>query len=251
MLKRTRTILGAPSRRGRYVPRPPLRVGRLLRPIGSACRSRGLVSGIQIFGDAYTWWNQAIGKYETGFSPKAGAVLCFKPTERMRPGPRGRRQPGAHRPHRPDHPRQLVADRRLARQGGEGRDPGRRLAAGRLERGEGLVRPQPRPGRLDLRHLRASSIRTPAPRSWRRRVWRAPRTPPSPMAQSAANRMAFGRAARRRPAVDAEPGGPTSTDRIAALIAGHPRRPRQVDLGRPAHLQRIDALRGASHYGSA
>jgi surface antigen len=45
-----------------------------------------LVSGIQIFGDAYTWWRQAIGRYETGFIPKAGAVLCFKPTERMRLG---------------------------------------------------------------------------------------------------------------------------------------------------------------------
>jgi surface antigen len=45
-----------------------------------------LISGIQIFGDAYTWWHQAIGKYEVGFTPKAGAVLCFKPTERMRLG---------------------------------------------------------------------------------------------------------------------------------------------------------------------
>ena len=45
-----------------------------------------LMSGIQIFGDARTWWQQAIGKYETGFTPRAGAVLCFKPTERMRLG---------------------------------------------------------------------------------------------------------------------------------------------------------------------
>jgi surface antigen len=45
-----------------------------------------LVSGIQIFGDAYTWWRQALGKYETGFTPKAGAVLCFKPTQRMKLG---------------------------------------------------------------------------------------------------------------------------------------------------------------------
>lgn len=45
-----------------------------------------LLSGIQIFGDARTWWQQAIGKYETGFQPKAGAVLCFKPTDRMRLG---------------------------------------------------------------------------------------------------------------------------------------------------------------------
>jgi surface antigen len=42
-----------------------------------------LVSGIQIFGDAYTWWKQAVGRYDTGFSPKAGAVLCFKPTGKM------------------------------------------------------------------------------------------------------------------------------------------------------------------------
>jgi surface antigen len=45
-----------------------------------------LVSGIQIFGDAWTWWQQASGRYETGFVPKAGAVLCFKPTARMRLG---------------------------------------------------------------------------------------------------------------------------------------------------------------------
>ena len=45
-----------------------------------------MMSGIQIFGDAYTWWKQAIGRYQTGFVPKAGAVLCFKPTERMRLG---------------------------------------------------------------------------------------------------------------------------------------------------------------------
>ena len=45
-----------------------------------------MMSGIQIFGDAYTWWKQAIGRYQTGVVPKTGAVLCFKPTERMRLG---------------------------------------------------------------------------------------------------------------------------------------------------------------------
>src|SRR3984885_7248007 len=42
-----------------------------------------LMSGIQIYGDAHTWWQQAAGRYETGFKPKAGAVLCFKPTGHM------------------------------------------------------------------------------------------------------------------------------------------------------------------------
>jgi surface antigen len=45
-----------------------------------------LVSGIQIFGDAHTWWQQAAGRYEEGFTPKAGAVLCFRPTGAMRLG---------------------------------------------------------------------------------------------------------------------------------------------------------------------
>jgi surface antigen len=45
-----------------------------------------LVSGIQIFGDAWTWWSQAAGKYQTGFVPKAGAVLCFRPSGHMRLG---------------------------------------------------------------------------------------------------------------------------------------------------------------------
>jgi len=45
-----------------------------------------LVSGIQIFGDAHTWWQHAAGRYQTGYTPKAGAVLCFKPTGRMRLG---------------------------------------------------------------------------------------------------------------------------------------------------------------------
>jgi surface antigen len=45
-----------------------------------------LMSGIQIFGDAWTWWSQAAGKYQTGYVPKAGAVLCFRPTGKMRLG---------------------------------------------------------------------------------------------------------------------------------------------------------------------
>lgn len=45
-----------------------------------------LISGIRIFGDARTWWAQAAGRYATGYTPKSGAVLCFKPTDRMRLG---------------------------------------------------------------------------------------------------------------------------------------------------------------------
>jgi len=45
-----------------------------------------LISGVQIYGDAWTWWRQAVGKYETGSAPTAGAVLVFKPTGKMRLG---------------------------------------------------------------------------------------------------------------------------------------------------------------------
>ncbi len=37
------------------------------------------LSGIQIRGDAHTWWGQADGRYRRGDTPKRGAVLAFKP----------------------------------------------------------------------------------------------------------------------------------------------------------------------------
>lgn len=45
-----------------------------------------LASGIQIFGNAHTWWTQAKGKYETGGAPKIGSVLVFQPKGSMRLG---------------------------------------------------------------------------------------------------------------------------------------------------------------------
>lgn len=44
------------------------------------------VSGINIYGDAYTWWKQAEGKYARGQLPKVGAVMAFKPYGRMELG---------------------------------------------------------------------------------------------------------------------------------------------------------------------
>lgn len=37
------------------------------------------VSGIQLRGDAHTWWDQAAGRYQRGFAPRVGAVMAFKP----------------------------------------------------------------------------------------------------------------------------------------------------------------------------
>jgi surface antigen len=45
-----------------------------------------LFSGVQLFGDAYSWWQKAIGKYDRGGAPKEGAVLVFKAAGAMRVG---------------------------------------------------------------------------------------------------------------------------------------------------------------------
>ena len=45
-----------------------------------------MFSGIQLFGDAWTWWNQALGKYTTGTAPQAGSVLVFKRSGVMHDG---------------------------------------------------------------------------------------------------------------------------------------------------------------------
>ncbi len=45
-----------------------------------------MLSGIQIFGDAWTWWNQATSKFRTGERPETGSVMVFRPTGRMTRG---------------------------------------------------------------------------------------------------------------------------------------------------------------------
>ena len=44
------------------------------------------VSGIQIYGDAHSWWGQAEGRYERGNRPRVGAVMAFIPHGNMRLG---------------------------------------------------------------------------------------------------------------------------------------------------------------------
>jgi len=44
------------------------------------------VSGIQIYGDAHTWWDQAAGRYARGTQPRVGAVMSFRPYGNMRLG---------------------------------------------------------------------------------------------------------------------------------------------------------------------
>lgn len=84
MLKRPRTLWGSLAVAAVLSLAPVS--GALADTYWQCAQFARMLSGIQIFGDAYTWWKQAVGRYQTGFQPKAGAVLCFKPTQRMRLG---------------------------------------------------------------------------------------------------------------------------------------------------------------------
>ncbi|MET0309605.1 MAG: CHAP domain-containing protein [Sphingomonas sp.] len=41
------------------------------------------ISGVDIHGNAWTWWDQAAGRYDRGETPKIGAVMSFQRTARM------------------------------------------------------------------------------------------------------------------------------------------------------------------------
>ena len=45
-----------------------------------------MFSGINIFGDAWTWWRQAAANFRTGKAPETGSVLVFRPEGRMSRG---------------------------------------------------------------------------------------------------------------------------------------------------------------------
>jgi hypothetical protein len=60
------------------------RTGDDLGPGGLQCVPYARqVSGIDIRGDAWTWWESAAGLYPRGFVPEPGAVLVMQPTSVM------------------------------------------------------------------------------------------------------------------------------------------------------------------------
>lgn len=44
------------------------------------------VSGLQLYGDALTWWDEAAGRYARGREPRVGAVMSFRPFHAMQLG---------------------------------------------------------------------------------------------------------------------------------------------------------------------
>ena len=62
---------------------PPTRAVSLLDYVGECVPFARAASGIQIFGDAWTWWDQADGRYRRGDEPRVGAVIVFARTGRL------------------------------------------------------------------------------------------------------------------------------------------------------------------------
>lgn len=55
----------------------PASAASLLDYVGQCVPFARAASGVQIYGDAWTWWSQAQGRYPRGNTPRVGAVLAF------------------------------------------------------------------------------------------------------------------------------------------------------------------------------
>lgn len=61
----------------------PLSASGLLDYVGQCVPFARAASGIQIYGDAWTWWSQADGRYDRGHTPRIGSVIVFAKTGRL------------------------------------------------------------------------------------------------------------------------------------------------------------------------
>lgn len=55
----------------------------LLDYVGECVPFARAASGIQIYGDAWTWWDRAEGHYRRGYAPQVGAVIVFARSARL------------------------------------------------------------------------------------------------------------------------------------------------------------------------
>ncbi|HWK35741.1 CHAP domain-containing protein [Sphingomonas sp.] len=55
----------------------------ILDYVGQCVPFARAASGIDIYGDAWTWWSQADGRYPRGHQPRVGAVVAFAKSSRL------------------------------------------------------------------------------------------------------------------------------------------------------------------------
>ncbi|HVI98436.1 MAG TPA: CHAP domain-containing protein [Sphingomonas sp.] len=68
------------------VPTRPVGASSLLDYVGQCVPFARAASGIQIYGDAWTWWGQAEGRYKRGHEPRVGSVIVFAKSAKLRLG---------------------------------------------------------------------------------------------------------------------------------------------------------------------
>ncbi|WP_288936215.1 CHAP domain-containing protein [uncultured Sphingomonas sp.] len=61
----------------------PAAASNLLDYVGQCVPFARAASGIYIYGDAWTWWDQAQGRYARGHDPRVGSVIVFAKTGRL------------------------------------------------------------------------------------------------------------------------------------------------------------------------
>ncbi len=115
---------GTPTRREPVGPVP----GVADSEVGGSCVLYArAASGIDIRGDAFSWWNLAAGRYLRGNMPEAGAVLVLAQTDRLRPAHLAVVAAGDRHPRHPGRSLELGAGADHHRHAGAGRLAGQRL----------------------------------------------------------------------------------------------------------------------------
>jgi surface antigen len=61
----------------------PAAAQSLLDYVGECVPFARAASGIRIYGNAWTWWDQAAGRYDRGHRPRVGSVMVFAKTARL------------------------------------------------------------------------------------------------------------------------------------------------------------------------
>lgn len=64
----------------------PAQARSLLDYVGQCVPFARQASGIQIYGDAWTWWDQAKNRYDRGDKPRVGSVMAFSKQSRLQLG---------------------------------------------------------------------------------------------------------------------------------------------------------------------
>src|SRR3546814_8102522 len=68
------------------IPTRPVDASSLLDYVGQCVPFARAASGIQIYGDAWTWWGQAEDRYQRGHTPRIGSVIVFAKSPKLRLG---------------------------------------------------------------------------------------------------------------------------------------------------------------------